>query len=72
MTYFRFRWQLLGGHVHVRVFSGKNLNGALGKNGDLVFTEDEWPAFRAFLERGHIRASDDFRIILKEEDPWAG
>lgn len=40
---FRFLHRLLGGHVHVRVFS----NGA--KSGDLVFSQDEWDVLRSML-----------------------
>lgn len=42
---FLFRWRLLGGHVHVRVFAGTE-DGTLGKAGDLVFYAAEWAAFR--------------------------
>lgn len=43
-TKFRFRWKLMGGHVHVRLFAGKSETG--GKCGDLVFREDEWEDFK--------------------------
>jgi hypothetical protein len=40
----RFRWKVLGGHVHVRVFMGTDAD-HLGKNGDLTFRIEEWKAF---------------------------
>lgn len=46
--YVRLRYRLLGGHVHVRVFVGKDVD-HLQKSGDLVLREDEWPTFRDFV-----------------------
>ena len=40
---FRFRYEVLGGHTHVRVFAGTGPNVTLGKCGDLVFRND-WSA----------------------------
>lgn len=42
MTHFNLRWQKRGGHVHVRVFSAPTEHATHGKNGDLVFREQEW------------------------------
>lgn len=36
-------------HIHVRVFSGDT---TLAKNGDLVFTTEEWEHFSQVLELG--------------------
>lgn len=46
MSAFRFRYEELGGHTHVRVFAGSDLKSTLGKCGDLIFTNEEWQAFR--------------------------
>jgi hypothetical protein len=46
----RIRYERQGGHVHVRVFSGQGPY-TLGKCGDLVFTEAEWPEIRRGLAR---------------------
>lgn len=43
----RLYYQTLGGHVHVRVFSGKSKELTHGKNGDLVFSVEEWPVMYA-------------------------
>lgn len=45
----RLYFLTLGGHVHVRVFSGKSKELTHGKNGDLVFSVEEWPAMYAKL-----------------------
>jgi hypothetical protein len=49
MTRFRFRWELLGGHVHVRVFAGQENSSSFGKAGELVFREEEWADFRRLI-----------------------
>jgi hypothetical protein len=41
---FRFRWKLLGGHVHVRVV----VNGTIA--GNIILREDEWTTFRDKIE----------------------
>lgn len=41
---FKLKFQKLGGHVHVAVFSGKDID-HLGKCGDLTMREEEWPEF---------------------------
>lgn len=42
---FRCYYEQAGGHVHCRMFSGKQ-DGALGKNGDLTFRIDEFDDFK--------------------------
>lgn len=46
----RYRWLVLGGHTHVRVFVGNNFATTLGKAGDLVFDNPQWQAFQAVME----------------------
>lgn len=41
----RIYWKRLGGHTHMRVFSG-DLGGTLGKAGDLGMTNEEFDAWR--------------------------
>ena len=45
MTHFRYRWQKLGGHIHVGVWTGTERDTTHGCNGRLVFREDEWEDF---------------------------
>lgn len=45
MTHFRLRWQKLGGHVHVGVWTGTERATTHGHNGRLVFRENEWEDF---------------------------
>lgn len=47
----RIRYQLLGGHVHCRVFSAKSHELTHAKNGDLVFNVSEWPEAHTKLSR---------------------
>jgi len=42
---FRIYHETLGGHVHMRLFAGKQ-EGGLGKCGDLTMRIDEFEAFR--------------------------
>ncbi len=42
---FRFRYQVAGGHVHIRMFAGYH-DGALGKCGDLCMRHEEFEVFR--------------------------
>ena len=49
----RIRYQLLGGHVHARVFSSEfGPQTSHGLNGTLTFRPAEFAAFRATLELG--------------------
>lgn len=47
----RFRYQLIGGHMHIRVFAGKS-GCTYGKAGDLIFTEEEWARLENVLKAG--------------------
>lgn len=62
---FRLRYWLAGGHVHVRVFSGKARNMTHGKNGDLVFTFEEWPIFLSCLHcgQGHVEVVHENELL---------
>ena len=46
---FHFRYQVQGGHTHVRVFAGPHEN-ALGKCGDLTFRNEEFNIFKIETE----------------------
>jgi hypothetical protein len=37
---------VLGGHTHVRVFCSNGENRTYGKNGDVIFRNEEWEDFR--------------------------
>lgn len=53
MMSFKIKHQLLGGHVHVNVWSSEfGPETTRGHNGRLVFRPEEWDAFRALLEVG--------------------
>ena len=59
MTNLRMYFRQLGGHVHVRVFSGKHVTLTHAKNGDLTFSKDEWEDVRALLVRiAEVRADE--------------
>ena len=47
---FRLRYEVIGGHTHVRFFAGKS-SSSLGKCGDLVFRNEEWQEFLRELDR---------------------
>jgi hypothetical protein len=49
-VFFRLRYQLLGGHVHCRLFTAPRREGTFAKAGDLVFSVREWPTVRTALE----------------------
>jgi hypothetical protein len=53
---FRFRYETLGAHTHVRVFAG---TGTLGKCGDLVFRAEEWQKFMDDCSRPDWQFVDD-------------
>jgi len=57
-------FKTMGGHVHTRWFCGRDVDHC-GKNGDLVFTVDEWRAVRQALIVGHD--SKNVNLVLKEE-----
>lgn len=59
ISYVRARYTLAGGHVHVRVFSGANPEGAFGKCGDLCFRLEEWPSIVTGLLRANWELVDE-------------
>lgn len=58
---FRFYYQELGGHTHVRVFASKAV-GQGGKVGDLCFRNEEWKVFRDTLEASQQK--DQFIFLM--------
>ena len=54
---FRIYHKKLGGHVHMRVFSGKT-DGALGKCGDLTMREEEFAEFLLAFANSASRAAN--------------
>ena len=58
--YFRVRWRLLGGHYHVRIFSGQHPDGSFTMLGKLILDENDWAAL------AHILAASDLVTILGE------
>jgi hypothetical protein len=64
MTILRFRFQQLGGHVHVRVFTATMFDGTFAKVGDLVFSEQEWPTVMNRLVSGGY----ELIVQFKHED----
>lgn len=64
MIIIRWRWRQLGGHVHVRVFTGTMFDGTFAKCGDLTFSEDEW----RILGNGIRSAREDVVVQVKHED----
>jgi hypothetical protein len=59
---FKLNHELLGGHVHIAVFSGADRD-HLGKCGDLVMRADEWDQFGYYLDK----VNDNF---LPDEHPF--
>ena len=57
---FRIYWEPMGGHVHMRVFAGKQECG-LGKCGDLTMRVDEFEQFRIATWDAHSASTIDFR-----------
>ena len=67
MTHFRIRYRVSGQHVHVRIFSAPALNVTFAQNGTLVFSEEEWEAFKQCFTAG-VRLGAAFNgVILREE-----
>jgi len=64
---FRLRYQVLGGHTHVRVFAGEGQT--LGKCGDLIFRNEEWEAFVHQLGRTTIRVLREGESVEKAIAP---
>lgn len=46
----RLRYKQLGGHVHCRLFTAREVRQTFAKCGDLVFDELEWPVVKARFE----------------------
>lgn len=70
MTHFRLRWQKLGGHVHVNVWSGTERLTTHGRNGTLVFREEEWEDFHRALMVATL--SEHIEILEQDAPPRAG
>jgi len=45
----RIRYETLGGHVHCRMFTAKAKNFTFTKNGELVFSIEEWDMVQDML-----------------------
>lgn len=60
---FRVRWKKLGGHYHLRVFSGTTPEGTFAKLGELALDERDWQAFMDSVAwqsgRWQFRVEDD-------------
>jgi hypothetical protein len=54
----RWYWKKLGGHYHVRCFSGRT-GCTLGCNGDLCFAEEEWPRVLDAAARAQVELVRD-------------
>jgi hypothetical protein len=71
VTHTRIQYKIMGGHVHASFFSGTARDTVHGKNGDLVFTLDEWETFRKLL--AHLpdiiraRLRDIFDLVEERE-----
>jgi hypothetical protein len=63
MKNFRFRYRQLGGHVHVRIFSGRARHMTHARLGELVFDESEWLLFV-----GCLKAHGDVSVEVVHED----
>ena len=68
MLIMRFRWRQLGGHVHVRVFTGKQFDGTFEKCGDLVFDGSAWPLVARRLGELAVLEDDGACVQVKHED----
>lgn len=58
MIYFKLRYKILGGYTHVRLFSSANPNGNFGKNGDLIFRNEEWEEFLRQFQKAVVIPED--------------
>lgn len=65
-TLFRFRYEELGGHTHVRVFAGAN-KAALAKCGDLVFRNDEWSDLVGLIYHSELTPFGKIEIMKEDE-----
>ena len=63
---FKFNHELLGGHVHIAVFSGPDKD-HLGKCGDLVMRAEEWDQFGFFMDKVNDNFKPDDRPFIFED-----
>ena len=68
MLILRFRWRQLGGHIHVRTFTGRSFDGTFEKNGDLVFDERQWRDMAPAIEELNHHELLGVIIQVKHED----
>lgn len=61
MIRFRFRYEVAGGHTHVRVFAGDSVSvsATLGKCGDLCFRNEEWEQFMKQFKHSNVEFLPD-------------
>lgn len=64
MIYTKLITEVKGGHFHVSIFSGEDVD-HFAKNGELVFTFNEWKEFMQSLIQGaNPEITSDHRVIL--------
>lgn len=73
----KYRYRVLGGHTHVRVFTGKGING-LGLSGTLIFRNEEWDEFKRWtgiastaltMTRADVAGGVYVGVHFVEDDP---
>ncbi len=69
MTHFRLRWEKVGGHVHVSVWSGTSRETTHARNGTLIFRENEWNNLRELIDNADITLEqpDVIEIVSQNE-----
>lgn len=68
-AHIRIRFAVRGGHVHTEWFSGKTALTTHGKNGELVFTLEEWATFQTIVQAGRFREPEYQQAIEFIEEP---
>jgi hypothetical protein len=69
MLILRLRWQQLGGHIHVRVFTATSFTGTFEKVGDMVFTIEQWLKLTTRpSDSNTFNIGDDCIMQIKHED----
>jgi hypothetical protein len=58
-AHIRIRYAVLGGHVHTSWWSGKTRDTTHGKNGELVFTLDEWALLKEILHDASVELIEE-------------
>lgn len=58
---FRFRYRIMGGYVHIRMFAGAPQS--YGKCGDLRMRQDEWGPFQEAF-----RANSPVEFVHEDEE----